>query len=1109
MPRTNTIFSKPSFNRNVRHRRALRCPPVSFVGVGLLLSLSVCFPLSAQAGTWTEFGPSPIEAGAEMAGRMVALAAHPSNPNLLYAGSASGGLWRWDGSSWTPLTDHMPVASIGSIALDPKDPNTIYVGTGEPTYSSCSYYGLGIYKSKDGGETWTHLAEDEFGGRSVTQIAISPETGDIFASLTVSGEPKEHPDRNSGGGLFRSSDGGASWERVSGLPENDVSDFAFKPGNPKVMLAGLTSPVSGSAPASAGVYRSTDGGTTWTKLSGITSDPKKIAIAFSPADPNRIYVLAGGVNPTVYVSRNGGDSFTGKRPDGFNTQIQGHYDLCAVADPTDPNTAYFGGVQMIRTNDGGNSFRRITPAHTDIQRLAFDAAGTLIVAQDGGIHVSTSGGNSWSTRNRGLGTVQIYAGGALNSSDPNKMVGGLQDNGTVYRNGQLGWEMTMGADGGCNASHPDTPNVVFSEIYNAGNIYRSDNGGRSYQAAGSGIATSDRTSFLPPFVYHPQNPDVLFYGTQRMWRTTNRGQSWSAISGEVAGNGKAIRSIAISDDGKWLYVVTTGEEVHVSQDGGQNFKRVLSGIHGPRTLSKQIRVAPWDPKTAFLGVWSFETAQIQMTTDGGESWTSIEGDLIDVPVNTTEAFQIGDHRIVLAGTDRGIFANCDLDDHWRSVGDFFPTTPVVDLQFDAENERLVAFTFGRGAWVHNDANAAFWTELCLEVGDEDDDEDDEDDDSSSTGDSDDNSDSSENDDDTTDDSNSEESQDDNDSDSSNNSDSSEDDENDGSKTNDDESNNDDGDDDENDDSMNSNSSAGSKKGGGCHVQNSLPMGASFAALGLLGLVRRRRNSATVATTLGLGLFLGACHSDPAPSTPSATETKATPASIAAVDANHRVQASTSPQRGLSFPQGLRGNDLSVAIRETIDFSLDRPAIEGFTRHTPNWSDVAIQRFVVQIPGGDQDSITTQARVNDSALSYTFDRPGSHVLLFCTDEYAGEERLTYCNKTVLRVSDNEGRIGIATGTVAGKAGEPVEIRALMSPDRVRADSDLPIRVYWEGRHPEGDQIIAIAPDKTHTTSRIGERGVANVHINQTGTWIIRFEGRTEHRRYVGDLVFEVL
>ena len=459
--------------------------PSAFVAVGLLaICASATSP--AQAGAWRELGPAPIQDDVEMAGRLVALAAHPTDADILYAGAASGGLWRWDGEQWTPLTDQMPVASIGSIALDPKDPETIYVGTGEPTYSSTSYYGLGIYKSTDGGATWAHYGEDIFGGRSVTQIAVSPATGEVFATLTISGEAKEHPQRLENGGLFRSEDGGVTWKPVAGFPEHDVSDFQFEPGNPQTIYAGVTSPVLGDATPDAGMYRSDDGGKTWKKInSGFASEPEKIAIAVSPVDTNRVYVLAGGVNPSVYISDNRGESWSASKPSNFTAQIHGHYDLCAIADPEDADVAYFGGVQMVRTTDGGNSFTRITPPHTDIQRLAFDADGTLIVAQDGGLHISSSRGSSWSNRNRGLGTVQIYAGGALNSADPEMMVGGLQDNGTVLRRGDLDWDSVIGADGGCNASHPDTPTVVFSEIYEAGNIYRSTDSGRRSNTATS------------------------------------------------------------------------------------------------------------------------------------------------------------------------------------------------------------------------------------------------------------------------------------------------------------------------------------------------------------------------------------------------------------------------------------------------------------------------------------------------------------------------------------------------------------------------------------------------------------------------------------------------
>ncbi|MEE9385418.1 MAG: sialidase family protein [Nannocystaceae bacterium] len=212
----------------------------------------------------------------------------------------------------------MPVASIGVIAYDPLDPETIYVGTGEPTCCSCCYYGLGVYKSVDGGETWQHCGEDVFAGRSVRQIAVSRSTGEVWASVTESGEPKEHRDGAEEGGLFRSSDGGETWGRVNGLPAIDVSDFAFAPDVPHRIYVGVQSPVQAVGPPEAGLYRSTDGGDTWTKLdSGFTSEPNRIVIAISQVDPQRLYVVAGGAKSSVYVSSDGGDNWTSRRPGGF------------------------------------------------------------------------------------------------------------------------------------------------------------------------------------------------------------------------------------------------------------------------------------------------------------------------------------------------------------------------------------------------------------------------------------------------------------------------------------------------------------------------------------------------------------------------------------------------------------------------------------------------------------------------------------------------------------------------------------------------------------------------------------------------------------------------
>lgn len=1049
------------------------------------LSLSV-LGLAALTGadalannTWVEFGPGPLKASREMGGRMSALAIHPSKPNVVYAGAASGGLWRWDNDSWTPLTDHMPVSSVGAVVIDPKDPNIIYAGTGESAYSSASFYGLGVYKSTDGGETWKHYGRKELSGRSVHNMVISKDTGHIFLSLAQTGEPKEHPGRKLPGGLFVSKDKGKTWKRVSGLPEWDSTDVAFAPDDHKTIYAALSSRQDGSGQKNSGVYVSNDAGDTWNKAPGFPRDPRKIVFATSEADPNRLYALGGGTSPSLYVSKDRGKSFSKKSVRGLKAQINGHYDICVAADPTNADKVYMGGVQVYVSTNGGESSRRVTPPHPDIQRLLVDKNGVLYCAQDGGIHISKDGGNRWTTRNKGLGTIQFYPGGALNSSDPEKMVGGLQDNGTVYRSGKgLVWSMTLGGDGGCNASHPKTPNVVFSGYYGAGNLYKSTNGGRSYKHSSSGITKSDRVSFLPPFVYHPQDSNVLFYATQRMYKSTNQGKSWKAISRDVAGKGKAIRSLAISKDGTWLYAVTGDEKVHVSKDGGKTFTKVLDNIHGPRTLSKQISVAPWDKKVAFLGVWSFESDPIRMTKDAGKTWTSLLGNLRKMPVNTTTALESADHKVVLAGTDAGIYATCDFDGKWRSVGDFFPTTPVADIQYDTKYNRLVAFTFGRGAWVLKDVNDAYWKRLCA-IKDEDPNPEPDPEpetesgtegtesggDSSGKDESESSSDSGSNDQ-TPDDS----------------PDSGEDDTEGSSQ---DSAGNEPGDDPTEDPSQNPGDPGEPGDSGSCGCNSATPISAWLGALPLLTLVRRRKRQGTAILAGVLGLCL----------TPPAMAQDKTP----------------DNRPGLSFGGDSYSGGLSFSLGSRLEMQLSRPAQLTWALKDPNFNDLELQRFVIQNPDSSQDSVSTQVRNPSPEVSYTLNQVGSHTLLFCTEESQHTpllERYVYCNKTVIRVSDGEGRVGWVGPSMAGKAGEPVEIRAMASPDRASVGAEMPVRVYMDGSNPVGDVVVAIAPDQSRREVKIYDKGIAHVPIDQAGVWIIRYEGQSGDTHYVGDLVFEV-
>lgn len=678
---------------------------------GIFALTALAMSSSAQAADWQSFGPEPIAGGDT--GRIISVAAHPSKAEELYVGSASGGVWKKVEGKWIPISNKLPAASIGALAIDPQKPETIYAGSGEPTYSTHAFYGLGMYKSTDAGKTWKVIGKKTFAGRTFGRILVHPKRSEtLFAATLRAGTPKKHPMSEGPVGLFRSDDAGKSWSKVPGLPDTMCSDVEFSPDNPDTMYATMASYGS-----KAGVYKSTDGGKSWKRIGkNKIASTGKFRIAVSKANPKKLWLVTA--KSKVFRSDDAGASWNSISVSGL--RVQGWYDIDIAADPKDENAAYVAGVNLFRTTNNGARWSRITPPHVDLQVLDFDADGKLLCGGDGGIHRSGNKGSRWEVIGKGISNIQIYAGMSTHPTNENFFIGGLQDNGTVLRDkDSLAWDHVLGGDGGYTAVHPDSPEIVFAEIYGAGALYKSSSGGRSLRKSSSGISSGDRTAFFAPLLFHPKDSGIMYYATQRLYTSTDGGRNWKAISGDVTGGKGAMRSLAISPaNPKYMYAETTGDLVVVSSDGGKTFKTSLKDSPGYPRVARALSAAPWgDGKVAFKGVGAFDTDQVIVTKDGGQTWSGHDGDLPNVPVNAVEAFQVEGEsaKLVLAASDQGVFLNCDLDGHWRRVGKLLPNVPVHDIRYDKFHKRIVAGTFGRGAWTHPEADAAFFRKLCMET----------------------------------------------------------------------------------------------------------------------------------------------------------------------------------------------------------------------------------------------------------------------------------------------------------------------------------------------------------------------------------------------------------
>ncbi|MFH0946784.1 MAG: hypothetical protein V2A76_16440 [Planctomycetota bacterium] len=682
---------------------------------GSLFGQAVAGPRQEPLPGWEELGPAPIANGS-YAGRVSAIACSRTDSNRIFVGGADGGVWRTPdgGLTWQQLAQEMPTTAVGALALDSSDEAIVYVGTGEANYANHSRYGLGLYKSQDGGETWQHLAESTFAGRCFSRLQVDPQNGQIvYGALTRAGgfpelaAAKGHPGATGDLGVFKSTDGGMTWNRLTGgLPNLSATDLVLDPNNPQRLFAAIGRIFGNSQ---NGIYRSTNGGSSWTKLtSGLPSSTVgRISLALAPSDSNRLYALitnpcdsSGGGADTRggYKSVNGGNSWTSV-PVGSIQSTYGWYLSTVLVHPTNADTVFMGGLNLLRSTNGGSSFSTVTPPHVDLHALSFDAAGRLLAGDDGGVHRSTNNGNSWVSINDGLGTIQLYAGLSSHPSDDDIFLGGMQDNGSNRRDtNSLLWTQVFGGDGGWTQLDQANPSRMFVEYQGTANLYLSTDGGWSFNWSGSGVSSYDRNCFLPPFLIDPADSNRMLYGTHRVYRSLNGGSSWSVLSGDLTNGSGAIRSLAISPaDSNVVWAATNDGNLQVSVSGGANFTRVLSGLPGWPRNTREIFCHPADASCAWLAVAAFGTAQIRKTENLGQSWTDQDQALPDVPVNAVAVLP-GVADQIFAGTDSGLYESRNGGVSFSRYGHGLPNAPVIDLLLEPDRGRLVVSTQGRGVW---------------------------------------------------------------------------------------------------------------------------------------------------------------------------------------------------------------------------------------------------------------------------------------------------------------------------------------------------------------------------------------------------------------------------
>ncbi|MBL0106982.1 MAG: T9SS type A sorting domain-containing protein [Ignavibacteria bacterium] len=664
---------------------------------------------------WEFAGPTNI------GGRISDLEYDPNNSQIIYAGAATGGIFKSTngGLNFFPVFDDNAVLPIGDIAVDPVNSNIIYAGTGEANGGHNNFAGGGIYKSTNGGTSWqiTGLQNTV----SIGRIIIDPFNPLKLYVAAVGSYFGPNPDR----GIYRSDNGGANWTKILFISDSTGAiDIAVDPVNSNNLYAAMWQktryPNGGQLFGStSGIYKSTNGGNNWTALGAGNGLPNssstsvgRIGISISKSNPNILYSIF--TNGTTYLgffkTTNAGLNWTNADPnnqlqDGFSTfswyfgQVRVH--------PTNPSIVYVLDFAIMKTTNSGTSWTDLTgfDIHVDNHALAFkpSAPETIIEGNDGGIYNSTNGGNSF-TKVAELPITQFYEIG-IDKTNPQRLYGGTQDNGTnrTTTGSVSDWESIYGGDGFYVIVDYTNPNVIYAESQNGG-FGKSSDGGISFDDATAGINPSEKRNWSTPVVMDPNNSNVLYFGTNKVYRTTNAAANWTAISPDLTnGNQPRLGTVTTIDVSKtnpnMIIAGTDDANVWITSNSGTNWTKVSATL--PYRWITRVAIDPLNENISYVTFnglkWRDPQPHIFRTTNKGQTWSDISNNLPDAPVN---AFAIDPLRtnVLFAGSDVGCYYSTNTGQSWQFLGSGLPMVSVYDMKIHPTAYYLAIGTHGRSMY---------------------------------------------------------------------------------------------------------------------------------------------------------------------------------------------------------------------------------------------------------------------------------------------------------------------------------------------------------------------------------------------------------------------------
>ncbi len=663
---------------------------------------------------WQLAGPFNI------GGRITDIALHPTDQNIIYAGTSVGGIYKSTdgGVNFSVIFEDEGALSIGSIALALSNPNVIYAGTGEANGSAVSgaFFGDGVYKSTDAGANW------EFVGLENTQhigrIVVDPANEDrafVAATGVLYGKNNER-------GLYRTTNGGDSWENVLFVSDSTACiDVVINPENANIIYVATWERIRKAWERSYGgltsrIYRSFNGGDTWEQLTnGLPADNEetgRIGLAIAPSEPNTIYAsyttdVITNFFDGIYRSDDAGTSWSQVDNGTINSIYSsfGWFFGNLRVNPNDKDDLWVLGLQLGRSFDGGETWTNATDGmHVDFHALEVHPQNSdfVVAGNDGGLYISNDGGGDWE-HVKSIPNNLFYQC-EIDHSNPERIYAGAQDQGTVRTlSGSVDdFDRILGGDGFHVIVDPVDPSYVYAE-YQFGNFHRSDVGGPNMQFKFNG--EDDRTNWNTPIVMDPHDPQTIYYGGHHLWKSTNRGDDFVAISGDLTDGEHpsgslsygTIITIAVSpSDPLVIYTGSDDGNVNVTFDGGENWTNISSGI--PDRYITQVAVHPTDPLTAFVTLSGFRDLDYQphvlMTINGGDNWQDISSNLPEIPVNDIIVHPDFPNVLFIAN-DMGVWYSTSTGTVWDVLGTGMPFTIVNDLDLHAEEAFLIAATFGR------------------------------------------------------------------------------------------------------------------------------------------------------------------------------------------------------------------------------------------------------------------------------------------------------------------------------------------------------------------------------------------------------------------------------